>query len=73
MQLPSDLVALDEDADRHHTQWGLWHSSSTNKFYALIYDSFPSRMEWYGFRIRASSFAQARLQLLDLTGAERTA
>lgn len=65
MQLPSDLVALDEDADQHSTQWGIWRSRAINRFYALIYDPHPGRMKWYGFRLRAKSPAQARLELSE--------
>lgn len=65
MQLPSDLEALDEDVDQHSTQWRLWRSGASSRFYALVYDPHPGRMEWYGFRLRAKSSARERLELSE--------
>lgn len=68
MQLPSDLEALDEDAGKHSTQWRLWRSRAASRFYALVYDPHPGRMEWHGFRLRAKSPARARLELSEFLG-----
>lgn len=65
IQLPSDLVALDEDADQHSTQWSIWRSRATNRFYALVYDPHLSQMEWFGFRLKAKTPDRARLELSE--------
>lgn len=70
LQLPSDLTALDEDADQYSTQWQLWRSRATNTIYALTYKPHPNQLDWNGFRLQAKSSDKARFELAELLGNE---
>lgn len=63
MQLPSDLVSVEEAGYQHSIRWGLWRSQALRKFYAISYDA--HQLQWFGFRLRAKTVAQARLEFAD--------
>lgn len=63
LRIPSDLVAIDEITDPYDGEFAIWYSPATRRYWALRYDSFPSRQEWCGFRMRAQSAVAARAEL----------
>lgn len=63
LRIPSDLVAIDEATDPYDDEFAIWYSPATRRYWALCYDSFPCRQEWYGFRLRSKSAAAARAEL----------
>jgi len=61
LSLPSDLEAVDQDADKWDEEWTLWLSSWQRRYFCLRYD--PQSTEWLGVKIHARSPDQARAEM----------
>lgn len=61
LTLPSDLTAVDLDADKWGEEWSLWCSPEMKRFFCLRYE--PRSSEWLGLIMNALTLEEARTEL----------
>ncbi|HCT4768190.1 TPA: hypothetical protein ACJVPN_005307 [Pseudomonas aeruginosa] len=59
--LPSDLRAVEPDADSYDEHGALWYSATYRRYWKLVYNT--RACEWWGYQLRARSAAAARAEL----------